>query len=406
MNTPNLFDPAFSTNPYAFYQRALAEQRVLFVPDSAVWLVTGDDEIEEICSRPDDFSNDISSLIAGQHHQDPDVAAVIAKGWPQLPVLLMSDPPDHHRFRRLVNKAFSAKRVDAIEHEVRAFSHELVERLPRGEEFDFVSDYAIPLPVNVIASQLGLPREMRDKVRFWSAAFTDQLGGMIDKERALECAQAVVDFQTAMIAEINKRRTGPATDLLADLVQASSDGDAPLSDGELLSIAQQLLVAGNETSTSTVAEGFKLLLTHTDQMALLRHDSSLRKGAVEEILRMANPVAGSWRIVTRDLDFRGHKMTQGSKLMVRFAAASRDPSRFEQPDAFDITRGNVKRHFAFGRGIHTCIGNMLARKEIEVSLEHMLAQFEEIELTLPADQLSYSPSVMLRGLEALPMRCR
>lgn len=400
---PNILDPSFGAYPFEFYQQAIAQHPVLALGDTGMWFVTGADELQEICARPEDFSSDISSLIAGQFHTDPDVAAVIAKGWPQVQVLLMSDPPDHRRFRQLVGSAFSVKRVRAIEQEIRKISEQLIAQLTPGETFDFLTEYAIPLPVAVIAQQLGLPEHMRDKVRFWSDAFTDQLGGMIDKPRAIECANAVVEFQQAMIQEINRRREQPVDDLLSDMVQASSEGDAPLDDAELLSIAQQLMVAGNESTASTLAEGVKLLLTHPEQMQLLQEQPELVGNASEEILRLASPVAGSWRIVKHDLEFRGHTMKAGERVMLRFSAASRDPSQFAQPDHFDLRRANGKTHYAFGRGIHTCVGNLLARKEIEVALEHLLKYFERFELAVPADSLTYSPNIMLRGLSSLPI---
>lgn len=402
-DVPDILDPSFGAYPFEFYQKAIAQHPVLALGDSGMWFVTGIDELEEICARPDDFSSDISSLIAGQFHTDPDVSAIIDKGWPQVKVLLMSDPPDHRRFRQLVGSAFSVKRVRAIEQEIRKVSEQLIARLTPGERFDFLTEYAIPLPVAVIAQQLGLPEHMRDKVRFWSDAFTDQLGGMIDKPRAIECATSVVEFQQAMIKEINRRREHPIDDLLSDMVQASSEGDAPLDDAELLSIAQQLMVAGNESTVSTLAEGIKLLLAHPEQMQLLREQPELINRASEEILRLASPVAGSWRIVKRDLEFKGHPMKAGDRVMLRFAAASRDPGQFVQPDRFDLNRANGKKHYAFGRGIHTCIGNLLARKEIEVALEHLLNRFEHLELAVPSDSLTYRPNIMLRGLSSLPI---
>lgn len=390
-------------DPFDHYQRSLAEQPVMSM-GSNTWLVTGAEQVQEICSRPEGFSSDISSLIAGQHHTDPDVAAVIAQGWPQVQVLLMSDPPDHSRFRQMVNMAFTSKRVSAIENGIRTISSQLLKTVKRGQAWDFIEAYAVPLPVAVIAQELGLPSDMRQKVRLWSDAFTDQLGGMIDKPRAIECAQCVVDFQHAMKEQIDRRREQPSNDLLSDLVTASDETSQPLSTAELLSIAQQLMVAGNETSTSTMAEGLKLLIQHPDQLALLRADPTLIRNAAEEILRLAAPVAGSWRIASEATQLAGQPIAKGDRIMVRFAAASRDPSLFDQPDTLNLERRNARRHFAFGRGIHTCVGNLLARRELAIMLEHMMEQFQSIELAVAADELSYKPNAMLRGLSALPIQ--
>jgi len=399
---PNIFDPEFGAYPFSFYQKAIANYPVLNVADG-VWLVTGAEQLADICARVEDFSSNVTMLLAGDFNTDPELIEITEQGWPQLPVLLLSDPPAHTRFRRLVGLAFSARRVDAIEASIRDISSGLIDKIVPGERWDFVAQYAIPLPVTVISQQLGLPPEMLDKVRFWTDAFTDRLGGMMDKPRAIECAKAVLEFQHAMKEQIDLRRTTPHDDLLGDLVRAVHEAEEPLDDPELISIIQQLMVAGNETSTSTIAEGLKLLINHPEQLALLRDDRSLIPNAVEEILRLASPVVGSWRVVSKDLNFEGHEMKQGDRVLIRFAAASRDPAKFDQPDDFDVTRKNAKRHFAFGRGIHTCIGNMLARREIQVAIEHLLENFSDMQMAVPEEELLYPPSMLLRGLKKFPV---
>jgi cytochrome P450 len=400
----NIYDPAFSADPFTFYQTAHKSAPILYLPALESWLITGADEITTVCSRIEDFSNDISSLLSGIRAKNPAVKNILNQGWPQVQVLLMSDPPDHARYRRLVGLAFSASRVSAIEEKIRQFSRQILDSIPQIDAWDFIHHYAIPLPVAVIADQLGFSNAERDKVRIWSDAFTDRLGGMIDETREIACAKAVIEFQHAMKVKIDQRRSEQFDDLLGDLVTAASEGDAPLTDAEILSVIQQLMVAGNETTTSALTEGLKLLITHPEQMQLLRDQPDLMKNAVEEILRLASPVAGSWRIATKDTTLNGHAIKRGEKLMIRLAAASRDPSRFSSPDNFDITRANAKLHFAFSRGIHTCLGNMLARKEIMVALEHLLARFRSIELSEPVEALTYTPNVMLRGLASLTIK--
>lgn len=404
LSDTNIFDPDFGAYPYAFYQDAISTAPVLYLPGLETWLVTGAEAIIEICASPAIFSNDISVLLAGTHSDTPEVQQIMAGGWPQVQVLLMSDPPNHSRHRRLVGMAFSVHRINAIEADIRAVSKGILSRLDGKAQWDFVEDYAIPMPVGVISSQLGLSVEDTAKVRFWSDAFTDRLGGMISQEREIECARAVVEFQQSMKVEIDKRRKEHHDDLLGDLVKASAEGDAPLSDAEILSVIQQIMVAGNETSTSTMAEGLKLLIENPDQMALLRRNPDLIPNAAEEILRLASPVSGSWRIATQDTNFHGHEIKAGAKIMIRFAAASRDSARFERPDDMDITRKNAKLHFAFGRGIHTCLGNMLARREIQICLSHLIECYSEIQLGTHVSELNYPPNVMLRGLRALPIR--
>lgn len=400
----NIYDPKFSINPFQLYEKLHLNEPIIFLNNSKSWLVTGADIITEICSQPHLFSNDISVLLAGLHSEKPRVKKILEQGLPQVPVLLMSDPPDHSRFRRLVGMAFSGPRINIIESDIRKISNSILNNLDTELPWDFISEYAIPMPVNVIGGQLGLKKSDINKIRSWSDAFTDRLSGMIDEKREEECAHAVVDFQKTMQRQITLRREYKHDDLLGDLVSASSDGDKPLSNAEIVSIIQQIMVAGNETSTSAMAEGIKLLIENPNQMEFLRQDSSLIKNTVEEILRLASPVAGSWRIATRDVTVSGKKIKKGDRIMLRFAAASRDSSKFNLPNKMNINRQNSKMHFAFGRGIHTCVGSMLARREISICLEHMINKFKTIELTDYNKDHAYNPNVMLRGLEVLNIK--
>ena len=397
----NIYDPSFSINPFSTYEELHLNNPIIYLKNSDSWLVTSADLITEICSQPHLFSNDISVLLAGLHSEKPKVKKILEQGLPQVPVLLMSDPPDHSRFRRLVGMAFSGPRINIIESEIRKISSNLLDNLKANKSWDFISEYAIPMPVNVIGGQLGLSQNDIKKIRPWSDAFTDRLSGMISEEREEACAHAVVDFQKTMEHQITLRRNYKHDDLLSDLVSASSDGDKPLSNAEIVSVIQQIMVAGNETSTSAMAEGIKLLIENPTQMKLLRQDTSLLKNTVEEILRLASPVAGSWRIATRDITISENNIKKGDKVMLRFAAGSRDSEMFNQPNKMDITRQNSKTHYAFGRGIHTCVGNMLARKEINICLEHMINKFETIELADYDKAHAYNPNVMLRGLKVL-----
>lgn len=398
LSETNIFNPTFGADPFSFYKKALAIAPVLYLEASDTWLVTNAEIITDVCRQPDIFSSDISSLLAGTHSDNQSVKEILDKGWPQVPVLLMSDPPHHNRFRRLVGLAFSAPRIDIIESDIRQISNAILDNIGSKTSWEFIEGYAIPMPVAVISKQLGFSAAESNKVRAWSDAFTDRLSGMISEEREIECAHSVVEFQQAMKAQINKRRDKYYDDLLGDLVAASAEGEAPLTDAEILSVIQQLMVAGNETSTSTMAEGIKLLVQNPDQTSILRADPTLIPNTVEEILRLASPVAGSWRIATEDTVLHGYKIKKGSKVMVRFAAASRDPERFNSPDEMNIKRQNAKTHFAFGRGIHTCLGNMLARREIAICVEHMLERYSHIEIGGTNADLTYSPNVMLRGL--------
>ncbi|WP_426166968.1 cytochrome P450 [Sandarakinorhabdus sp. DWP1-3-1] len=400
LDRTSLFEPQVLENPFPYYQAAIAERPVMVLPGTNITLVSSYDLLAEATGRIDEFSNDFSALLAGQRAADPDVTAELDKGWPQRNTLLTADPPVHTRFRKLVNLAFSMKRVDAIEADIRAIVNRLVDAFPADGRIDFVRDFAVPLPVAVIAGQIGIADTDVLTVKRWSDAFADRLGGMISKERELECAREVVEFQHAMKVQIDARRATPREDLLSDLVHARIEGEQPLDDAEILSILQQLMVAGNETTTSTLAGGVLLLIENPAEEAKVRADPKLIPNMVEEMLRLESPTAGLWRVVKQDAELGGVTVPGGSMMMLRFAAANRDPARFENPDAFEVTRKNARSHLAFGRGIHMCVGNMLSRKELAVAFEVLLARISGFRLAADAD-LAHVPNMLLRGLRRL-----
>ncbi len=399
LDATSLFEPQVLENPFPYYQAAIATRPVMVLPGTNITLVTSYDLLAEATGRVEAFSNDFGAVLAGMRSADPDVEGELAKGWPQRDTLLTADPPVHTRFRKLVNLAFSMKRVDAIEADIRGIVERLIAAFPADGRIDFVHDFAVPLPVAVIASQIGIADDVAT-VKRWSDAFADRLGGMISKERELVCAREVVEFQHAMKVQIDARRAAPSNDLLSDLVHAEIEGERPLDDAELMSILQQLMVAGNETTTSTLAGGVLLLIENPAEEARVRADRSLIPNMVEEMLRLESPTAGLWRVVKQDAELGGVNVPGGSMMMLRFAAANRDPARFEDPDRFDVTRKNARSHLAFGRGIHMCVGNMLSRKELAVAFEVLLERIASFTLAPDAD-LAHVPNMLLRGLRRL-----
>lgn len=406
LSTVDFSAPSLQALPRAFDAQLLAKAPMLALPGTDIHLVSSHALVSEACGRAGDFSNDITTPLASRHAATPAVQAVLERGWPQQNVLLMSDPPSHGRYRKLVSQAFSIKRVDAIEQRIPAIAGELVVALTGTTACDFVAAFAVLLPVSVIAGELALPPGDAERVRQWTSAFTDRLGGMISATDELECVHEVVDFQQAIKAQIDARLAEAHDDLLSDLVRATVEGEAPLSIAELLSTIQQLVVAGNETTTNTLSEGLLALIGQPAAMAELRANPALTGDAAKEILRFASPVQGNWRIVARDCELGSVQLAAVSKLMLRIGAANRDPARFADPAALQRGRANAHTPLAFGRGIHVCIGNLLARRELAVAFELLLARLDDITLNGGETALHYAPNVMLRGLASLPIRYR
>lgn len=410
MNKPidkaNFFEPATLVDPFAFYQAAHADAPILPVPEQNLHIVFNYDLVAEATGRTEDFSNDFGALLGGTRAQDPELRAIYDQGWPGVSTLLTADPPVHTRFRKLVNLAFSMPRVNAIEADIRSKVISLIEGFADRGECEFLEDFAVPLPVSMIAKQIGLEDQL-DRVKRWSDSAVDQLSQMISKERELECARDLVEFQHVVKAKIDERRAHGGDDLLNDLVQARIDGEQPLNDPEIMSIMNQFMVAGNETTTSTLAGAMLQLIRNPDQLAKGAaaaggKDPKVIGNLVEEALRTETPTAGMWRLVTRDTELGGHQLPKGSMLHLRYAAANRDPSKFPDPDKFDIDRANARTHLAFGKGIHMCVGNMLSRKEVTVAFDELLARLTNFALT-DESAITVPPNMLLRGITRLPI---
>ncbi|MCZ6617533.1 MAG: cytochrome P450, partial [Gammaproteobacteria bacterium] len=193
-------------------------------------------------------------------------------------------------------------------------------------------------------------------------------------------------------------------DIISDIVHAKFANERPLDTPEMLSIIQQLLVAGNETTTNSIAEAVLLLIQYPDQHAKLKANPELVNNLVEEVLRLSTPTANMWRVVTRDTQIQGVPVPAGSMLQIRFSSANRDERLFDNPHRFDVERENAKKNIAFGYGVHMCIGAALARKELNVAFRVILERMDNFELACAEDELYYAPNVLLRGMSRLPIR--
>lgn len=401
----DFFDPAVIEDPYLFYQTAIAQAPVYPLPGTNMFLVTGYDLVCKAADDPERFSSRFGNMMQGRAATDNEIRSVLAQGWPFTDTLITNDPPGHSRFRKLVGMAFSAPRVNAMEADISVIANELADQLAAKHDVDFVADFAVPLPVKVIGRALGQPDDKLADLKAWSDCFMDLLGGQASRARELECAHGVVAFQRHFKQEIDARRADSGhSDIVASLVQARLDEQTPLNDAEILSVLQALMVAGNETTTSTLAGGLLLLLRHPHVMGRLRQDPALIPAAVEEMLRFESPASGLWRIARMDTDLGGVPIPKGSLLNLRFAAANRDPAKFESPDTFNIDRKSNRLHIAFGRGPHVCIGNMLSRKELVIAFSVLLARFQTIELAAGSNDFSHHPNILARGLKALHIR--
>ncbi|MEU0743236.1 cytochrome P450 [Streptomyces sp. NPDC006134] len=316
--------------------------------------------------------------------------------------MLLADPPEHTRLRKLVSRAFLPRRMELLRPQVQEITDELIDAFPESGEFDLLEEFALPLPLMVICAFLGVPYEDRDLFTRWGKVLSQDPSqeGEAARERK-RVNDEVVEYFTGVLA---RRRAEPREDLLGDLVRAA-DEDGMFTDEELVSTAIFLVIAGHKTTANLVGNGVWALLTHPDQLELLRSRPELTDSAIEEFLRYEGSVdRGTLRTAAEDLTLGGQPIPKGSFVHLSVSAANRDPAVFPDPDRFDITR-SPNRHLTFGHGPHFCAGAPLARLEGRIAFETLLRRVPRLEPAVPPEKLTWiADSSISRGLERLPVR--
>ena len=386
--------------PFHVYQQLQEEAPVWQMPGTNVFVVTRYDDIREIIRDPGRFSSSFSALLnTGSSNEE--VNTIYGQGYEMVETLLTQDPPRHRVYRNLVNKVFSNKRIEGMRSEVEKMSNELIDQWIDEPEVDLLNRFCVPLPIYVISDQLGVPRSELSLIKKWSDASASRLGRLADEEEQIQNAKDIVEFQHYFAALLDRMREAPEDNIISDLANNTIDEGRLLTKPEALGMIQQILVAGNETSTSAIAGGVVLMIQNPDQQAMLRQHPDLIPGAVEEILRLETPTSGMWRRATADTEIGGVDIPEGAFLMVRFAAGNRDESIFTEGGAMSVARENADSHLAFGQGTHFCLGAQLARMEMQVALTGLLNRTTDWALVEGKNPLKHSPNVLLRGLTDL-----
>jgi pimeloyl-[acyl-carrier protein] synthase len=390
---------ALVENPYPVYAMLRSTQPVFQVPIPAdvgagVWLLTRYAEVQQVLRDPA-YTVDRRRADAVQRNRERLPAAILGEGGGLLRSMLLMDPPDHTRVRSLVNKAFTPRRVAALRPRIEAIAAELLDPHVRAGALDVIGDLSGPLPAIVIAELLGVPSKDHRLFRQWAAdliSFTGAIGSDEDPDERFKRGYVpLAEYLSAVIAE---RRAEPRDDLISAMVVAQEDRDA-LSDEEMLATSLLLLIAGHETTTNLIGNGMLALLQHPDELARLRAEPALLKGAIEEMLRYDSPVQGTARVPLDDVEIGGVAIGKGALVFTAVGAANRDPEVFESPERFDVGR-RENRHLSFGFGAHFCLGAPLARLEAEVAFQALLERFPNPKLA--SEKLERRPSPILRGL--------
>ncbi|MEX1107099.1 MAG: cytochrome P450 [Ilumatobacteraceae bacterium] len=316
-----------------------------------------------------------------------------------VPSMINFDPPEHTRRRRLISAGFTRRRVEDHEPFLRRKVTELIDAVIERGSCDVVADIATPLPMYMIGELMGLPEEDHHQLLHWSDLFAT--GG---PEVRAQVEEAVREYWAYIAAKIDERRGGDGTDLVS-LVVNPADGEEPLTDVDLVFETMLVLVGGDETTRHVISGGTAALLQHPDQLARLRADMSLLPGAIEEMLRWATPVRNMNRTATTDVEVHGQQVREGDRILLLYPSGNRDESVFADPFTFDITR-TPNDHVAFGAfGRHHCLGAPLARLELRVLFEELLARLDHLELADGA-ALPWRRGNFVLGLEHVPVTFR
>lgn len=411
-------EPEAVACPYPYFARLREESPVEWIDALGCFAVTRYDDVLEVVRNPETYSSRMPTgpqamsqtmvLLQEILMEDEEIRELLADGLPVglTPVLLNADPPAHDRQRNLVNRAFSPRRVREMEKGIRDIADGLIDAFVDRGECEFVSEFAVGLPLTVIAGALGVPDGDLPTFKRWSDDFVVAIGNhLLSKERLASMLRSQAEFAAYFRSKIAERRDDPRVDLISDVVHARIDGTEPLSEQEMLGMFSQFLVAGNETTTKLLASAMLRLVGDRELMAGVRSDRSLIPGLVEEALRLDPPVQGLFRVADRETELGGVRIPAGSSLWVVYASANRDETQFAGADTVELDRANAKAHLSFGQGIHYCLGASLSRAEGRIAFDALFDRLDDIELQAGAE-LSYEPSYALHGLRALPLTFR
>jgi cytochrome P450 len=401
---PSLTDPAIMKCPYEFYHALHArDARVVETPGVGYWIGRMADvkalALETQALSNCVFGDEIRPAGVGPQPLQDDVMAIFKSGPVVRKALWMTDPPQHTLHKDLVKHAFTSARVKAMEPGIRQIANEAIDAFIDRGQAEFMSDYAIVVPMTVIADALGVSRADRLMFADWC---DDILAGnldVLDHTRRLKVARSFVDYCTYFADIVADRRKNPRDDMISVIATAEVNGQQ-LDLAELLAATETLLLAGNETTKNLIGNGLLMALERPEWFERLRADPALIVNFLEEVLRFEGPVQCLYRITTRDLEVGGTPIPAGSRVMLGWGSAGRDPAVFEAPDEFDPLRRNVREHVNFGFGPHVCIGAGLARAEARIAFEVLLERLDDIALA-PGAHISHVPTFATRGLERL-----
>ena len=398
----DLFDPDTQQDWFQVYRRLREEAPVYRIPGSNTFVISRYADVRHVLRHQDVFPSGTGVTT----RDSPAQRVYLERGWDRL-APLGTNPPDHRRYRSLVDSYFDRNGSERYCAEIQRVIDELLDDMAAAPSAattagtgDYMAEFALPLPVRMITSILGFPDSDIDQLKAWSAAWVLPFAGGLSDEQHVWVAEQVVEFQAYIQEHLDEKRADPADDVLSALALARYDGERPLTDPEIISIIDHLYIGGNETTTFALTSAMWLLLREPGLYERVRADRSLIEPFVEEALRLESPTQGLYRRVAHTTELAGVTLPEGATIHIRYAAANRDPDMFPNPECVDLDRTNGRRHMAFSLGEHHCPGEGLSRLEQRMALHAVLDRLPDLRLA-DSNDFAHAPGFVLRALDRL-----
>ena len=393
----NPFDPDFLINPYPQYE-LLRDQDPVHRTAFGNLVVTRFDDVFEVLRNPNtsvDRNNTAEGMDRPEHIKKLQDASM-----DRPPSILMLDPPEHTRLRKLVQRTFTPRGIEKMRHLTTEIVEHLLDQLAEKREIDLIKDFSFVVPFVVIHSMLGLPDADMLDVREWSQTLVQTLEPNISPEQVDAAIWGGTQLNEYLTEALAWKRNQPGDDLLSDLIAVEEGGEG-LTEPELLSMISLLFVAGHETTVNLIGNGTHSLLNNPEQFNLVLNDSSVDSTIADELLRFDSPVQNSGRLLLEDMELSGVHVEAGELVLTALGSANRDP-RFwgDSAHVLDVKRQDASRHVSFGSGVHYCLGAALAKMEGEIAVTKLIRRFPEISIT---SEPTYNSRIILRGREEFPV---
>lgn len=405
MTEISLLSEAARACPYHTYRQLRTEEPVRFMPDQNIWVLSRYEDCDYVLSNPTRFTSRESLSSANAYRNCPEALETLAKSraLPRQRTLILADGENHQRHRKAIQNALSPARMlrefgPSIEGRVNQFIDVFIDK----GTCEAISQYAIPLPMALVATIFDASEEMIPTLKGWSDNFFAALSGHVPESVVIQAAEDTLAFENFILDRVAARRGADGTDFLSRLTNGV-DGAEALNDAEIVNICSQILVGGNESTISLLGNLIYQLATQDGLEAALRADPAKIPAAVEECLRHEPPLQAMYRITLHDEVIGGKEIPAGSKLMLNFGSANRDEKFYTDSERFDLERDNTETlHLTFGRGRHACVGQTIARREAVIAVTALLDRLENIRL-VPGDPPERAGIFGVRGFARLPI---